>query len=81
MFGISHNSVVYLLEQLFGANNCRNYNFRYHRYDQSEIEEVSERWTCILIENCLKNIDPSFYFLFDIKLTVLLSQFGLLLWT
>ncbi|XP_064651585.1 uncharacterized protein LOC135502566 [Lineus longissimus] len=39
MFAVSHDNVVYLLEQLFGANNCRNYRFKYHDYDQSQIEE------------------------------------------
>lgn len=40
LFGVNFNSVIYLLEQLFGAQNCRNYNFRYHQYDITDLEEV-----------------------------------------
>ncbi|XP_061183956.1 histone-lysine N-methyltransferase 2A-like [Saccostrea echinata] len=39
LFGISYNPVVYLVEQLFGAQNCRNYNFKYHQYDMADLEE------------------------------------------
>ncbi|XP_056010328.1 uncharacterized protein LOC130051760 isoform X2 [Ostrea edulis] len=39
LFGVSYNPVVYLLEQLFGAQNCRHYNFRYHQYDIADLEE------------------------------------------
>lgn len=40
LFGVNFNSVIYLLEQLFGAQNCRNYNFKYHQYDITDLEEV-----------------------------------------
>lgn len=40
LFGVNYNSVVYLLEQLYGAQNCRNYNFKYHHYDIADLEEV-----------------------------------------
>lgn len=39
LFGVNFNSVIYLLEQLFGAQNCRNYNFKYHQYDITDLEE------------------------------------------
>ncbi|KAM8927699.1 LOW QUALITY PROTEIN: histone-lysine N-methyltransferase 2A [Pelodytes ibericus] len=31
MLGIIHNAIVFLVEQLYGANRCRNYKFRFHR--------------------------------------------------
>jgi len=31
MFGFTHPSLVYLLEQLPGAHRCHLYDFRYHR--------------------------------------------------
>lgn len=34
MFGVSHHSVVYLLEQLHGARNCNNYKFNYHSHQR-----------------------------------------------
>jgi histone-lysine N-methyltransferase MLL1 len=40
MFGVNHNAVVYLLEQLYGAQLCRNYKFRYQQYTRKEEEEV-----------------------------------------
>ena len=39
MFGVNHNAVVYLLEQLYGAQLCRNYKFRYQQYTRKEEEE------------------------------------------
>lgn len=40
MFGVNHNAVLYLLEQLYGAQLCRNYKFRYQQYTVTEDEEV-----------------------------------------
>ncbi|XP_056399765.1 histone-lysine N-methyltransferase 2A [Hyla sarda] len=31
MLGIIHDAVVFLMEQLYGANKCRSYKFRFHR--------------------------------------------------
>ncbi|XP_053308604.1 histone-lysine N-methyltransferase 2A isoform X2 [Spea bombifrons] len=31
MLGIIHDAIVFLVEQLHGANRCRNYKFRFHR--------------------------------------------------
>ncbi|CAN2387877.1 histone H3-K4 dimethylation [Pristimantis euphronides] len=31
MLGIIHDAVVFLVEQLYGANKCRTYKFRFHR--------------------------------------------------
>ncbi|XP_052063462.1 uncharacterized protein LOC127703085 isoform X2 [Mytilus californianus] len=39
MFGVNHNAVLYLLEQLYGAQLCRNYKFRYQQYTLTEDEE------------------------------------------
>ncbi|VDI41524.1 histone-lysine N-methyltransferase MLL1 [Mytilus galloprovincialis] len=39
MFGVNHNAVLYLLEQLYGAQLCRNYKFRYQQYTVTEDEE------------------------------------------
>ena len=36
MFGLQDDSVTYLLEQLAGAEQCRKYDFRFHRYAPSE---------------------------------------------
>lgn len=30
MLGIIHDAVVFLVEQLYGANKCRRYKFRFH---------------------------------------------------
>ncbi len=40
MFGLNHDAVVYLLEQLYGAANCRNYRFQFHQHELAELEEV-----------------------------------------
>ena len=34
MFGLSHDHIRYLTEQLPGAHKCRVYNFKYHHYDE-----------------------------------------------
>ncbi|KAL3885750.1 hypothetical protein ACJMK2_025792 [Sinanodonta woodiana] len=39
LFGLNHNSVVYLVEQLYGAQHCRKYRFRYHKHLVPEEEE------------------------------------------
>ncbi|KAK3581005.1 hypothetical protein CHS0354_013899 [Potamilus streckersoni] len=39
LFGLNHNSVVYLVEQLYGAQHCRKYRFRYHKHIVPEEEE------------------------------------------
>lgn len=31
MLGVVHDAVVFLLEQLYGARYCRNYQFRFHK--------------------------------------------------
>ena len=33
MFGLAHDHIRYLTEQLPGAHKCRVYNFKYHHYD------------------------------------------------
>ena len=40
MFGVGHDAVVYLVEQLAGARHCRQYRFRYQDYEPLE-DEVS----------------------------------------
>ena len=44
MFGLTHSATVFLTEQLFGAQSCRNYSFKYHAYERDEYDEVR---TCI----------------------------------
>jgi 7-cyano-7-deazaguanine synthase in queuosine biosynthesis len=39
LFGVGHDSVVYLVEQLEGAAHCHQYTFKYHQYEPLE-EEV-----------------------------------------
>ncbi|CAG5125279.1 unnamed protein product, partial [Candidula unifasciata] len=40
MFGLDHNAVVYLIEQLYGALHCHhNYKFRFHKYDLDQADE------------------------------------------
>ncbi len=39
MFGLCHDAIIYLIEQLSGAHNCHNYRFKHHVYDHHE-EEV-----------------------------------------
>ena len=41
LFGLTHSSVVYLVEQLYGANYCRRYKFKYHKHQLAEQELVS----------------------------------------
>lgn len=36
MFGITHKAVQYLLEQMPGARQCKNFNFRYHKQEFPE---------------------------------------------
>ncbi|TRZ00388.1 hypothetical protein DNTS_011851, partial [Danionella cerebrum] len=36
MMGVVHDTVVFLLEQLYGARHCRNYRFRFHKSEDSE---------------------------------------------
>lgn len=47
MFGVGHDAVVYLVEQLTGARHCRHYTFKHHHYEPPEEDEVS--WTEILL--------------------------------
>ncbi|KAK7492386.1 hypothetical protein BaRGS_00016259 [Batillaria attramentaria] len=39
MFGVGHDAVAYLVEQLNGARHCRHYNFRHFQYSPPEDEE------------------------------------------
>ncbi|XP_070203310.1 platelet binding protein GspB-like [Littorina saxatilis] len=41
MFGVGHDAVVYLVEQLAGAAHCRQYKFRHQDYQPLEDEELS----------------------------------------
>ena len=36
MLGVLHHTVVFLLEQLYGAKYCRNYRFRFHKPEVSD---------------------------------------------
>ncbi|CAL1545426.1 unnamed protein product [Lymnaea stagnalis] len=39
MFGVDHDAVVYLIEQLYGAVHChRNYKFKFHKYDLDQAD-------------------------------------------
>ncbi|XP_069750876.1 histone-lysine N-methyltransferase 2A isoform X4 [Narcine bancroftii] len=38
MLGISHDAVVFLIEQLYGAKRCRNYSFKFHKHQ--EVDEL-----------------------------------------
>ncbi|XP_059812872.1 histone-lysine N-methyltransferase 2A isoform X3 [Hypanus sabinus] len=38
MLGISHDAVVFLIEQLYGAKRCKNYNFKFHKHQ--EVDEL-----------------------------------------
>lgn len=49
MFGVGHDSVVYLVEQLAGARHCRQYNFKYQEYEPQEEEEL-----CINPSGCAR---------------------------
>ncbi|XP_072166012.1 uncharacterized protein [Diadema setosum] len=39
MLGITHEAVIFLLEQLYGARNCRNYKFRFHKHEGGDEED------------------------------------------
>ncbi|XP_041427295.1 histone-lysine N-methyltransferase 2A isoform X2 [Xenopus laevis] len=41
MLGIIHDAVVFLVEQLYGANRCRNYKFRFHRPEGEEVPPIN----------------------------------------
>ena len=49
MFGVGHDAVVYLVEQLAGAAHCRQYKFRYQKHELPE-DEVCPClvWCCCL---------------------------------
>ncbi|XP_069460961.1 histone-lysine N-methyltransferase 2B isoform X2 [Ambystoma mexicanum] len=38
MLGLHHDAVIFLIEQLFGAERCRKYKFRFHQQEQVEEE-------------------------------------------
>ncbi|XP_007894340.2 histone-lysine N-methyltransferase 2A [Callorhinchus milii] len=38
MLGISHDAVVFLIEQLYGAKRCKNYSFKFHKHQ--EVDEL-----------------------------------------
>ncbi len=40
ILGMSHDALVFLIEQLYGAKNCHEYKFKYHQYYDAELEEV-----------------------------------------
>ncbi|XP_077525286.1 histone-lysine N-methyltransferase 2B-like isoform X2 [Amblyomma americanum] len=39
MMGLTHKAVVYLTEQLRGADNCENYIFQYHKRNSTKLPE------------------------------------------
>lgn len=45
MFGLTHSVVAYLVEQLYGAQNCTTYRYRFHDY-RDYMEEVSDDENC-----------------------------------
>lgn len=53
MFGLSHDAVVYLIEQLYGARNCRNYKFLFNDYEPVELEEVH---SCVISTKCFMDL-------------------------
>lgn len=38
MLGVVHDAVIFLLEQLQGAANCKHHRFRFHRCEDTEEE-------------------------------------------
>lgn len=38
VMGLLHDAVIFLLEQLQGAAGCKQYRFRFHRYDTPDDE-------------------------------------------
>ncbi|XP_043936832.1 histone-lysine N-methyltransferase 2A isoform X4 [Protopterus annectens] len=36
MLGIIHDAVVFLIEQLYGAKQCQNYHFRFHKPEEAD---------------------------------------------
>ena len=53
MFGVDHQSVVYLIEQLYGAVHChKHYKFRFHKYDLDQADEVSSTDILIVTTFC-----------------------------
>lgn len=40
MYGLNHSAIVYFVEQLFGANRCKNYKFKFHKHERDEVEMV-----------------------------------------
>ncbi|XP_063960112.1 uncharacterized protein LOC129266154 [Lytechinus pictus] len=35
VLGITHEAIIYLLEQLYGAGNCHNYKFKFHKHEET----------------------------------------------
>ena len=48
MFGVGHDAVVYLVEQLTGAAHCRQYKFRYQDYQPLD-DDVSRTFCALLL--------------------------------
>lgn len=42
LFGLNHDAVVYLVEQLYGAANMRHYQFKFHEYERRDTEDEPE---------------------------------------
>ncbi|XP_067676995.1 histone-lysine N-methyltransferase 2A-like isoform X2 [Haliotis asinina] len=49
MFGVNNSTVVYLVEQLFGAQHCHKYNFHFfqHEVEQQEEEPAENPSGCV----------------------------------
>ena len=52
MFGLESSAVRYLVEQLFGAEQTRNYIFKHHNYERDLLYEVSELLIICLPSKC-----------------------------
>ena len=48
MFGLTHDAVRYVLEQLPGAKYCHNHRFKYFKYDVDDEDSVSGNVICYL---------------------------------
>ena len=66
MLGVSHDALMFLIEQLYGAKNCHEYKFRYHQYYDAEFDEVR---LCEVVVN-------TFFFLVKIFDKVLMITFA-----
>lgn len=78
MMGVVHDAVIFLLEQLQGAANCKRHRFRFHRCEHAEEELPLNPSGCARSEVYTRCSNGSFFLLAvlrNYKIVVFLFSF------